>query len=189
MLFDKTRGAQPFAAGSPLPQPVDDLRKDLGLVGTFKVNRVERKAKTGAAEHLVRRTVAIACDVAEAQMEVDATNMKTALMARAVPVLGGLLDELVVRTGHVRLGFQASEHAGIVAEIESRYHAQGDYEHLHAIGHMSESELVESKAFIAQRTTDGCMRLVRDVDRAHEALDAHLGRVVDHVKEISKKGT
>jgi len=170
-----------------MAQPVAEVRNNLGLIGTIKVNGAERKAKTAAATHLVKRTVEAAVDVAETQLETDVTTMKAAIIGRAVPVMGGLLDEVVVRTQHVRLGLQATEHRSVVAQIKSRHDAQTDFDALFAADQMTEAELAEAKAFAAQRAMEGCMRVVRDVDRAHDGLDAHLTRLIDHCKTIVKE--
>jgi hypothetical protein len=188
MLFERKLATQPVATTQVRSDPANSLRSGLGMLTTWKVNRIEQKAKAEAAGHLVQRTIEVSLDVAETQLEADATNMKTALTARAVPIMGALMEEVTVRAGQVRLGLQNAEKHGMENQIEFRHQAQSEMAVLHERGFLTADELAEVQVYVAGMATKGISRLSHDMNRVHEALNAHLDRVVDHVKSPERKG-
>src|SRR5256885_1435270 len=82
-------------------RPAADMRSGLGLFGHLRVKQAERSARADAAVAHTRRAVEISADVAGTQLELDATILKAALVARAAPLLGSILAELVARSGQI----------------------------------------------------------------------------------------
>ncbi len=189
MIIDRKTTLMP-APSVPAPnRPISNLRSDLGLLATWKVNSIERRAKAAAVGELAQIAVAAALDIEKAQIEAHTTTIKTALMARAVPIMGALMEEVTVRGGQVRLGFQTAEKQGLKYQIEFRHQAQAEMAELHARGCLSDDELEEVQQYLAKMTAAGVARQSHDMERIHEALGHHMDRVVDHVKNPEKKGS
>jgi hypothetical protein len=183
MLFDKGKATTPSVpiARKQL-QNVRELRSGLGLVRNFRVTHAERRAKEEATKILSRQAVTASLDIASAEIEVETTTMKTALLARAVPVLGAITSELIARSGAVNHALTALMNDGMLREIDGRREFSKEIERRRLAGSLTDEEATEAGAFIQAAAARNCGRLERNTDRALDALDAHVCRTTDHIR-------
>jgi hypothetical protein len=177
----------PLTSGKTQVQPAADMRSDLGLFGDFRVKRAERNAKADAAVTHVRRAITISADVAGTQLELDATILKSALVARAAPVVGSILAELVARAGHVTMHVSALQNEGMFQAIGMRHAVYEEIERRRVAGQLSDEEVAGARAYVDLQTQRNCARLDKNSEAALDALDGHVARATDHVRN-SKLG-
>jgi hypothetical protein len=168
-------------------QPASDMRSDLGLFGDYRVKRAERNAKTDAAVSHVRRAVEIGADVASTQLELDATILKSALVARAAPVVGSILAELIARAGQVTLHVSALTTEGMFQAIAMRRAVSDEIKRRQAAGELTDEEAAGARAYVDLQTQRNCARLDKNSEAALDAIDGHVARATDHVRN-SKLG-
>ncbi len=168
-------------------RPAADMRSDLGLFGGYRVKVAERKAKADAAVNHVRRAVEISADVANMQLELDATVLKSALVTSCAPILGSILAELVTRAGQVTQQISAQTSEGMFQTIGMRRAFCDEIERRQAAGQLTDEEAVGARAYVDLQTQRNCARLDKNSEAALDAIDAHVARATDHVRN-SKLG-
>jgi hypothetical protein len=183
-MLSTKKTTMPTQAVAPVTQvrPASDMRHNLGLFNEWKVTRAERAAKADAAVTHVRRAVEISLDVAQTQLEIDATNLKCALVARAVPVLGAIEVELQSRSKQVANQLTALQLEGMLDEIELRHAYAEKIDQMQAAGLLTAEEAADARAFVEGAAASNCARLAKNTQQAHDALDSHVSRATDHIR-------
>jgi hypothetical protein len=187
MLFEKKSLPQRLPEATTHVRRADDMRNGLGLIGDWRVSRAERKAKADATTKLTVRAVETSLDIACAQLEVDATILKSGLIARAAPILGGIAAELVSRSGQVNVQLESLQNEGMLQEIGLRNEFFQQIEKRRVAGQLTDDEAADARAFVEASSVRGCTRLAKNTERALDALDQHVSRATDHIRN-SKLG-
>lgn len=164
-----------------------DLRKGLGLLGNWKVARVERAANTHAASSLTLRAAEGAEDVGRHALELKVSEIKSALTARAVPALAAIQTELIGRLGQSKTMMAATWAEGLNGQISLRNHLLRGVEAMAAQGMLTLDELAEAKAMIVEDFGRDISALRNATGRAMDAIDAHATRATDHIAKQSDK--
>ncbi|MGH7109718.1 MAG: hypothetical protein ACREFK_04760 [Stellaceae bacterium] len=183
----KNLSPAPLTTPTTRVHPAADMQSDLGLFGALRVKRAERAAKTDAAAKHARRAVEISADVAGAQLELDATILKSALVARAAPVVGSILTELVARAGQVTLQLGAVQGEGMFRTIELRQALYDEIERRRAAGQLNDEEAEGARGWASVLAQKLCGQLEKSGEAAFAAVDGHVARATDHVRN-SKLG-
>lgn len=168
-------------------RPAEEMRSGLGLLGAYRVKRAEREAKADAAAKHVRRAVEISADVAGTQLELDATILKSALVARAAPVVGSILAELIARAGQVTAHVSALQNEGMFQEIGMRHAFCEEIERRRRAGQLTDEEAAEAREYVAYKAQRNFARLDKNAEAALDAIDGHVARATDHIRN-SKLG-
>lgn len=158
------------------------MRSGLGLFGDYRVKQAERSAKTDAAVSHACRAVEISADVASTQLELDATILKSTLVARAAPVVGSILAELVARAGQVTLHVSALTTEGMFQAIGMRRAVSDEIDRRRAAGELTDEEAAGARAYVHLQAQRNCARLDKNSEAALDALDGHVARATDHVR-------
>lgn len=188
-MLSTRRPSAPAPVAAPVTQvrPASDMRENLGLLAKWKVVRAERDAKADAAVTLTREAVNTSLDVARTQLQIDATELKCALVARAVPVLGAIAVELQSRSKQVADQLTALELDGMLDQVEIRHAYAQKINCMLTAGALSPEEAEDARAYIAAAAARNCARLAQSTQHAHDALDSHVDRATDHIRN-SKMG-
>ena len=111
-----------------------DLRKGLGVIGNWQVASAERAAKARAATNLAVAATEASEDVGRQAIEIKASEIKSALIARAVPALAAVQTELLGRLGQAMSLMTATHAEGFKEQLTLRHELLAEMDVLAAKG-------------------------------------------------------
>lgn len=180
MLFPHDKAVVPRR---PDPQtqvrPAADMRTGLGLVHGWQLSHAERKAKKEAAITLAQRAMENSLDVATFELDIQATQLKAALLAQSAPTMGAILSELVSRSAQVTMQIGAVQGQGIFHETTMRADFLKEVQKRRAAGQLTDDEAAELCMFFETQMQQGLARLNRNAQRAQDALESYVARATE----------
>ncbi|MBI5331181.1 MAG: hypothetical protein HZB71_11280 [Betaproteobacteria bacterium] len=158
-----------------------NLRSDLGVVGSFLVRRQESRAKREAAVSITRQSVEAATDVALSSIDQQRTILKTGLAAQAIQQYATITTECQARAAVTHERLSQIHNEGLTRIIDNRHLNEQAIRERIASGKLTESEADELIQFQHLLAQDDLTRMNTNMARAKDAVDALVQRATDHI--------
>jgi len=164
--------------GSEGPASLSDLRNRIGLFEEYRTNRALSKRAGEALREIEGNQIASKMRLANTAITIAETQVATAMIARAVPVISGAMERLNAQAIAADQAYSAQEGAAIQSHFHFRQKLRGAIERDVEVSGLSEQERDAALSFADANLADDINRTRARTQRCKQAADALYDRAL-----------
>ena len=164
--------------GSDGPVSLSDLRNRIGIYEEYRTNRALSKRSGQALREIQSNEIASKTRLANTAITIAETQVATAMIARAVPVISGAMERLNAQAIAADQAYSAQEGAAIQSHFHSRHKLRHEIERDVGASGLSAQERDAALSFADANLADDINRTRTRTQRCKEAADALYDRAL-----------